>query len=354
MSAWSRPLSLGFLVSCGLVAPLVGACDEGSGDRLPGADVAEAVGTEPGADAAREADDAFGALGCAALRQGPLPVKLVTEVVYENEEIVFDGKGALVGKKGDFLVSVPAYGPSRFLSSDPALVPLTLGLRYLPNGDLVVAQPLVEAPLAKLLRVRPDGTVSDFFSAPPPELIIPNGVHADSTGAVWISDTAVGKVFRIAPNGSAATVVDGPDVAEANGVAFDEARSLLFYAQTGPGTLRRVPIGPNGAATGPAELVATIPQGRLDGIVLDACGNLYAVDNQKSPTPSKLWRVALDGKGAAVGAPRALASFDETVASATFGAGPGWDAKSLYVSSIVGKVFRVKVGVRGAAVPLPP
>lgn len=358
MPSLSGGLSPSFALCVGLAAAFA-ACAGAFDDAAPrGSSTDEATAASPSGDADAASAD-LGSFDCSRLPAGPLPAKLATEVVYENEEIVFDGKGQLVAKKGDFLAAVPASGPSRFLSRDPALVPLTLGLRYLPDGDLVVALPAVEAPEAKLLRVRPDGSVSDFLTASAmpadlPPLIVPNGVHADSAGDVWISDTATSHVFRVGAGGAITSIVAGPDAAAANGVVFDEARSQLFYAQTGPGTLRRVRIGAGGAPEGAPELVATIAGGRPDGIVLDACGNLYAVDNQSPPAQSKLWRVALNAKGAALGAPQLLATFDESVASATFGVGPGWERKSLYVSSIVGKVFRVRVGVPGAPVPLPP
>jgi sugar lactone lactonase YvrE len=368
MPSLSHPLRLALCSA--LCAPFAG-CDAGP-DGPPSVaavdarnasshDASEGDAASEGDDAGEKGADALVAgerrsFDCSRLPKGLQTVKLATEVVYENEEVVFDRRGLLVAKKGDLLAGVPASGASRFLSRDPQLEALTLGLRYLPDGDLVVALPAVDAPAAKLLRVRPDGTAGDFFTAADmpsnlPPLIIPNGVHADSAGNVWVGDTATGHVFRVAPDRSVTSIVTGPDAASANGVAFDEARSLLFYAQTGPGTLRRVRIGAGGAPAGAPELVATIAGGRPDGVTLDACGNLYAVDNQPPPAQSKLWRIELDAQGVAKGAPHLLASFDEKVSSATFGAGPGWDATSLYVSSIVGKVFKVRVGVPGATIP---
>src|SRR5262245_937231 len=44
------------------------------------------------------------AAACRALPDGPQPVTLDTEAVYESEELAFDGAGLLVAKKGAALV----------------------------------------------------------------------------------------------------------------------------------------------------------------------------------------------------------------------------------------------------------
>jgi sugar lactone lactonase YvrE len=217
---------------------------------------------------------------------------------------------------------------------------------------LAVAQPAVAAGLvAKILLVHPDGTTGELLDASQmpadlPPLVVPNGVYADFDGSVWVTEFATSHVFRIGPDRKITSIVTGDPAATANGIVFDRSRGLLFYTNTSTGTLRRVAIA-NGPPFTP-EIVTTIAQAALDGLTLDSCGNAYAIGSQK------LWRFSLDSRGVSSGPPTVLATFDESVASAQFGRGSGFDARSLYVSSIVGKVYRVDVGIRGAAVPLPP
>jgi sugar lactone lactonase YvrE len=96
-------------------------------------------------------------------------------------------------------------------------------------------------------------------------------------------------------------------------------------------------------------MVAQIPGASLDGMVLDACGNVYAVDQGRS----RLFRVRTDAVGAASAEPELLATFPKNVANAQFGSGPGFDPNTLYVAGNPGSVFTLSLGVGGAPVPAP-
>jgi sugar lactone lactonase YvrE len=283
---------------------------------------------------------------CSALPAYIPPATLETEVVYESEELAFDGAGNLVAKKGELLIAVPPHGPSHYVSRDPALATLSLGLRYLPGGDLVVAQPAVEEGLvARILRVAPDGSVSEFFTAADmpaglPPFIIPNALAVEPAGGVFVSDVATSQILHVAPDRAVIPVVVGAEAAGAAGAAYDTGRGLLYYT-SGP-SVRRVAVDAAGHPTGAPSVFATLPGTRLDGIVLDACGNAYVVDSDPSAARFALWRVRGDTAAA-----RRIATFDDWVSGAQFGAGPGYDDRSIYVSSITGKVFRVRAGVRG-------
>jgi sugar lactone lactonase YvrE len=93
-----------------------------------------------------------------------------------------------------------------------------------------------------------------------------------------------------------------------------------------------------------------IADSKLDGLVMDACGHLYVVDQGDS----ELYRVKLDAAGAAAGPEELLATFPQNVANAQFGSGPGFDSKTLYAAGNPGAVYAVPVGVAGAPVPTPP
>ncbi|NOK32906.1 hypothetical protein HMI49_06805 [Corallococcus exercitus] len=292
--------------------------------------------------------------GCRMLPRGSVHSWLVTESVYQNEELAFDGKGLLIAKKGEALVAVPAFGPTRVISRDARLATLSLGLRVLPSGDVLVAQPAVaEGLTAKLLRVRPDGTVSEFFTAasmPPglPPFIIPNGLDVDAGGNAWVSDVATSQLLRISANGTPSSIAVGAEAQGVSGLVFDDARSTLFYTGAPNGTVRRVRVDASGRPVGPPEVVTVLQGTRLDGLTQDRCGNLYVVDSDPARKRFRLLRVDLDAGGAAVGGPTVLATFDDQVSGVQFGAGPGYDASSVYVSGIWGKVFQVPVGAKGA------
>jgi sugar lactone lactonase YvrE len=284
---------------------------------------------------------------CDALPASVPPARLVTEVVYESEELVFDGAGALVAKKGEFLIAVPPAGATHYISRDPALATLSLGLRRLPGGDFVVAQPAVEAGLvARILRVDPDtGGVTDFFTAADmpatlPPFIIPNAIAVEPSGGLFVTELATSQVLHIAPDRSVVSVASGADAASSGGAAYDAGRHLLYY--TSGATIRRVQVDDAGHPIGAPAIFATLPGTRLDGIVLDTCGNAYVVDSDPAMARFALWRVRGDTAAA-----RRLATFDDWVSGAQFGAGPGWDDRRVYVSSITGKVFRVRAGGRG-------
>lgn len=285
-----------------------------------------------------------------SLPPGPMAPRLVTESVYQSEELTFDPHGGLVAKKGEALVAVPPIGPTRVISRDPALATLSLGLRRSPDGAILVTQPAVEAGMeARVLRVARDGQVSEFFTAaemPPglPPFIIPNGLDVDSRGSAWVSDFATSQLFRVSAGHVFTSLVVGPDAESVGGLVYDEVRSQLFYSSTA-GVLRRLSVSATGAAMGAPLVVATLPGARLDGLTLDACGNLYVLESNASLGRYLLWRVTLDGAGNALGAPATLAQFDDWVSGVQFGAGNGWDVSSLFVSSIWGKVWRVPVGV---------
>jgi sugar lactone lactonase YvrE len=284
--------------------------------------------------ATRDAGNAVVA-ACAEIPSGPFEPRSIGQPFSGSEDFAFDGRGNIVGKRGDALVSVGARG-SRSLATLPGQV---YGLRYHPNGNLVAAIPGA----GKLVTVAPDGRVTDFVTG----LGTPNGVYVDFDGNTWVTEFGGNKVSKIAPDGTKTVVVSGAQNAHAaNGVVLDAARKLLFYTEYAKGRIQRVRIDePNAAPI----LVATIPGAALDGLVVDACGNVYAVDQRNS----QLYRVRIDANGDAAATPELLASFPTNVANAQFGAGPGFDPHKLYVTGNPGTVYVVDLGVAGGPVPQP-
>ncbi len=274
-----------------------------------------------------------GGASCASLPAGPLTPAPLLMGLDGAEDLAFDGHGHIAAKKAGEIVLVDAQGAATHLASLPEGV---FGLRYEASGDLVAAV----FGQGKLVRISPSGQVSDRVTG----LGLPNGVYPDSQGHVWVTETSADRVTRVDADATTTTIV--PYAPSANGVVLDETRDVLFYTDSGAGKLMRV--APSGGA--PPVEVATIAGATLDGLVLDACGNVYAIDQGGSA----LYRVALDPQGDAIGEAKLLATFPKNVANAQFGAGPGFSPTALYVTGTPGTVYELDVGVAGAPVVMPP
>lgn len=244
-----------------------------------------------------------------------------------SEDLAFDGEGGLVGKNGGALVRVDA---SDVVTDIADISGQSYGVRVSPAGDIFVARPGASS----IVKVT-NGVVSDFKMG----LGGPNGVHVDSSGDVWVTEFTAGRVIKLASANADTTLIadflDSP-----NGIVVDESRDLVFFTSYSQGQLFKT--DPSGASD-PIE-IGQIDGAALDGLALDACGNVYAVDQGNS----RLYRFTLDANADLVGEPLLLAQFPANVANAQFGSGPGWNPTSLYAAGNPGVVFEVAVGV-GAA-----
>lgn len=274
-------------------------------------------------------------LECDALPAGPLDAPAVLTGLNGSEDFAFDGHGQIAARQGGDVVLVDAAMQTTVLAQAPG----SYGLRYRPDGYLVMAIPNQNS----VVEVSPDGVVAPWVA----DLDTPNGLYPDAQGNVWVTEFGGDRVVRINPDKTVDIIAEGQQVNNPNGIVYDAARGLLFYTNYNDGEIMSVNMAPGGDIT--PVLVTTI-DGRLDGLVLDACGNLYAVDNGDD----ELYRVRLDAAGAAMGEAELLASFPESVANAQFGSGNGWDPKTLYVGGAAGSIYAVPAGVPGAPVPTAP
>jgi sugar lactone lactonase YvrE len=268
---------------------------------------------------------------CVGLVAGPITPVEVTDEFAGSEDIAFDGAGFIWGKDGNAVLRVDAGKNQTATAQVPGQ---SYGFRFGANGNIFIAQP-GEGTIVEVA----DDVVTTFVTG----LAGPNGVYPDFDGNLWVTEFNGGRVIKIDMTGAKTTIVDG--VSAPNGVVLDVARDLLFYSSYSQGEVYRVdPAG----ETEPV-LVATIPDTSIDGLVLDSCGNVYAVDQ----VGSDLYRLNLDGSGDLVGEPEFIAHFPQNVANAQFGSGTGWNTTSLYAAGNPGFVYEVPVGVGGAPVPTP-
>jgi sugar lactone lactonase YvrE len=184
--------------------------------------------------------------------------------------------------------------------------PHLLGLAFRPSAhDLLV----LDFGAAKVLKVDPVTGAASVFAdiggqcASTPGLCPGspglNALTFDSLGNVYISDSFQGIVWRTSSAGGAATVwvsdplltTTGKPPFGANGLAFNNAGTILFVANTGDDSVVQIPVS-NGSAGTPSVLVYSI--NGADGLAIDASDNIWVVANQSDEI------VVLDPTGKAI------------------------------------------------------
>ncbi|MFZ5479319.1 MAG: hypothetical protein ACOZNI_21315 [Myxococcota bacterium] len=132
----------------------------------------------------------------------------------------------------------------------PSVVGYAAGTRYLPSGDLVVADVLA----GTLVRVTPEGGVETLVSG----LEYPNGVEVDFDGRVYVAEQNARRVRRFDPaTGESVFLAEGLN--NPNGLSFDYDYDTLYVTSFGGGTVHGIPGA--AAAQGPVEaaLVGVTP-----------------------------------------------------------------------------------------------
>jgi len=188
-------------------------------------------------------------------------------------------------------------GQIREISIAPGTAGVTnlLGELFEPSQGLYVVDfANGTAPNGRLLRVNPDSgqvtTLATGFAAA-------NGIAQDRHRNLFVSDSFLGTITKVAPDGSSSTVwssdpllLPAPEFPfGANGVAFDRDQKNLFVANTSTRRIIRIPVLDDGSA-GLAEVFAdgdtlnakegtTDALVRADGIMFDVRGNLYVCAN---------------------------------------------------------------------------
>jgi gluconolactonase len=167
-----------------------------------------------------------------------------------------------------------------------------LGLAFDAGGALFVCD-LKHAAVMRVDTAR--GDVERFADAGGGHRMkAPNHLCFDADGLLYVSDCR-GQgdpgpgLFRFAPDGTGELWSDEP-LDFANGLALEPDGTALYVAESWGRRVRRVPIGPQGAAGKPevlVELPATVP----DGLAFAADGALYVALYQ----PSRIVRVERDG-----------------------------------------------------------
>ena len=184
-----------------------------------------------------------------------------------------------------------------------------VGMAFDNEGDLFVAMASLDVNHG-VWRIDEDGNTELFASLPTDGTLtggLPNVLTFDEQGDLFVSDSTLGLIWRISPDGVVESwvehpllvgdpdlcpPVDVPFAVGANGVVFDSHGDLLV-ANTDFGSIIRVPVKHNGKAGTPTVVAGPscdILEG-ADGIEVDDSDNIFVVVNRKST----LVRVNTDG-----------------------------------------------------------
>lgn len=188
-----------------------------------------------------------------------------------------------------------------------------LGLAFHPTtGDLLV----IDFGAATVLRVNPFTGASSIFMTVTGSAGL-NALTFDAAGNVYVSDSFQGVIWRTGSTGGAGTAwvtdasltTSGVPPFGANGLAFNNAGTALFVANTGSDTVVRIPV--TGGAAGTTAVFVNSING-ADGLAIDKDDNIWVCANQSDEI------VVLDPTGRAIAK---LGDFE--------GIGPGGAAKGL-------------------------
>ena len=274
--------------------------------------------TEPGYD-------------CNALPQGPLDYGIVFGP-RATEDMAFDDQGHVIGADNGNLLKSTYDG--EFTIFAPNAGGFIAGLRALPSGDVVYA----DVSSGTMFLVDQTGSKTPIVSG----LLYANGIEVDLEGYVYVAEQEGGRVRRIDPyTGEFDMVVENLDAP--NGVTFSPDYSTLYIGSFGWGTIHALPFDEQGNPGQAELLVQGLGNGMLDGMGVDACGNIYICEY----LAARVWRISPDGT---VQGPLIDFSADtDWIPNMQWGSGiGGWQTDHLYVLDITAaKMYEVPVGVPG-------
>jgi len=160
---------------------------------------------------------------------------------------------------------------------------LLLDLAFHPiSGALLV----IDFGGQKVLSVDPVSGASTLFATIPGGTSAgPNVLTFDGVGNVYISDSFQGIIWRTGSAGGAPTAwvtsalltTTGVPPFGANGLAFNQARTALFVANTGNDTVVKIPVS-DGVPGEPEVFVHSI--NGADGLIIDEDDNIWVAANQ--------------------------------------------------------------------------
>jgi sugar lactone lactonase YvrE len=189
-------------------------------------------------------------------------------------------------------------GASSTLATLPVGGGFLLGLATDERGTVYAALASFDPATHGVWRVTRDGSRERIAALPANG--VPNALAFDRTDNLYVTDSALGAVWRIQPGDEPELFVQHPllepegcsSAPGANGVALSQ-RSLLV-ANTCAGRIVRIPIERHGTVGEPTTLIERADLIGADGVALDVRGNLYVV-MFGGPAGGRLVRISPDG-----------------------------------------------------------
>jgi sugar lactone lactonase YvrE len=156
-------------------------------------------------------------------------------------------------------------------------------------------------------------------------------------------------VWRLDPyTGESLLLVSG--MTNPNGVTFNEDYTALYIGEfCGSGDVFRLPIDAEGNPGDIEVFAENVGSGCLDGIGVDACGNVYICDYGCDGPWDDSCVYRISPEGIVEPEPFIRPSWQQYLPNFDWGSGVGgWDAKSIYFAGgWEHHVFEVYVGVPG-------
>ncbi len=269
-----------------------------------------------------------------------------------SEDMAADGMGGLVGRQQDTLIRADftaGFALTELCTPPTELGLSTLGMRFLSNGDLVLAQNTAH----RVDLVHPDCSVEMLFDTGPGTS--PNGIWIDTEDRIWFAEFNGGRIGRY--DRDAGQIVDITTIQSADGILFDPLRGMLFYNSYLQSQVWRVAISPDGNAAGTPTMVIDLsgedaPSEGADGMAMDVCGNLYVADQggiggAMTNGTSRVYRVEMSDSGVSQGVSEIITLPNAQVGSVVWGDGDS--ATTIFMSGVPGVVYSADVEITSAA-----
>jgi sugar lactone lactonase YvrE len=164
--------------------------------------------------------------------------------------------------------------------------PWLLDLRFQPHtGRLLV----VDYKNPKVFTVDPETGATSVFMTVSGEDPGLDGLTFDADGNVYVTAAHDGVIWRVGKDGGAATAWAAsplleprrsPPLIGANGLAFNNAHTALFVANTAQDTIVKIPVSGSPLEPGTPEVFVNRAGGGPDGIIIDEHDNLWIACNQ--------------------------------------------------------------------------
>jgi len=250
--------------------------------------------------------------------------------VQTYEDFAFDDEGNAIGMGSGALFKTPYEGsPVLWIAGADCAA----GLRALPNGDIVCNGS------SSLIRYDKDSLEETVVLS---GLQYPNGMEVDLNGYVYVAEQSGDRVRRIDPyTGDFTILADSSDgLNNCNGVSFSPDYSILYVGSFGGGTIHKIEVDEYGEVGEVSLLVDDFENGLLDGMGVDACGNIYVCEYVNA----HVHRISPDGETVELVVD--LGGATGWIPNLQWGSGfGGWDPMKLYVIDIGSEIYEVPVGV---------